>query len=158
MAKSRPFKIGDRVRVIEDRWIDRVGYALMPSMLYPEVETDERTAKAWELLGFAPPILQNFIAVIAYARCRQRSFGGDRRQIFYLKHDWSHAPVGRCCTVLRKSIAKTGIYYAGYSGRSGEYGEEYEYEPGGLDEPKTHILLHTDFGIIEACDVELLVP
>lgn len=163
---KRPvIRVGDKVRVLRDRFIERIGYPLVWRMLMDEVENDPRTRAAYELLtgkstagvlGLKPrPLPRDFLAVVAKLRVEERCFGGRQRSIHYEKPGGYGRRAGSVLEVYGKRLAKTGIYCAPSYGVSSYDGEPWE-EPGGLDECKTHIILTTSAGDIEACDVELL--
>lgn len=171
--KKNVIRIGDTVRVLRPKWVKRVGYPLVWTDLLEEVRSDPRSAEALKVLEISTAELTNekishFVRAVALARVEQRGFGGNERSLHYMKmggEDDSildvigldcvpcHGHVGTEFEVLGKRIVKTGKRFAPWSGRSGpDY--EYDYEPGGLENCKTHILLRTYAGEIEACDVE----
>jgi hypothetical protein len=186
-TKKQIIRVGDTVRIVNPRWVKRVGYPLVWTDLVDEVQADPRTREALVVLGIyaqqqaaAPPTKlvfdttdteehdREFVRAVAMLRVRQRGFGGDVRAIHYCPvADDAHDPllllssdqvphhgyVGREMEVVGKRTAKTGTRFPGYGCG---YGEDYEYEPGGLDDCKTHVLLKTWAGEIEACDVELV--
>lgn len=163
--KTRPIRVGDKVRVLRDRFIKRIGYPLVWYDLMDEVEADPRTAEALRVLGFAvggldfakPSMPREFVTAVAKMRVEERGFGGGERQIFYEEpggHAWRRE--GSVWAVRAKRTAMTGTYYPPRSGRSYD-GEPWD-EPGGLENRKTHIILTTVAGEIEACDVELVTP
>lgn len=115
----------------------------------------------------------DFVAAIAKQRVREMGFGGKERQLIYKKtmttprntlfgQLWTPSDdevpdcTDRVYEVFGKKLAKTGKYFAPSSGTSGYYEPEDWYEPGGLEDCKTHILLETHMGWIEACNVELV--
>lgn len=195
-AQSKPKVIrkGDSVKVITSKFVKRVGYPLIWTDLVEEVEKDPRTQAAWDLLTRAQPcdaetpsitlvdklfhdfksnIPWDFLAVIAKQRVREMNFGGNERQLIYMRTMtkprntffgllWAPSAdevpdcTGRVYEVIGKKLAKTGTYYAPTSGTSGYYEPEDWYEPGGLEDCKTHILLETHVGWIEAVNVELV--
>ena len=159
--KKDVIRIGDTVRVLRPRWVKRVGYPLVWTDLVDDVRSDPRTTEALKLLGMdevdelRSDGCSQFVRAVAMARVEQRRFGGNERSIHYLRvgsADESsldliasncvphHGYVGREVEVLSKRTVKTGVRFPSWSGRSGpDY--EYEYEPGGLDNCKTHVLL-----------------
>lgn len=175
--KKDVIRIGDTVRVLRPRWVKRVGYPLVWTDLVDEVRSDPRTTEALKVLGLSDRELQSertsqFVRAVAMARVEQQRFGGNERSIHYQRvgsADESaldliasncvphHGYVGRELNVISKRTVKTGKRFPAWSGRSGpDY--EYEYEPGGLDDCKTHVLLNTWAGEIEVCDVEKVTP
>jgi hypothetical protein len=171
--KREVIRVGDTVRVLRPRWVKRVGYPIVWTDLVDEVRSDPRTIEAVKVLGLSDYLLEDerpsgFVRAVAMARVEQRDFGGNERSIHYatlaaededpltlicsdqVPH---HGYVGRELIVTSKRVVKTGTRFPAYSGRSGpDY--EYDYEPGGLDNCKTHVLLTTWAGEIEVCDVE----
>lgn len=123
-----------------------------------------------------PNIPWDFMAAIARGRVRERGFGGRERQLIYketlpphprdseFRHKlWSASSdqipdcAGRVYEVFGKKLAKTGTYFAPSSGHGSGYEPDDDwYEPGGLEDCKTHILLEIAMGWIEACNVELV--
>lgn len=170
--KNLVIRPGDKVRVLRDRFIERVGYPLVWWMLEEEVENDPRVHEALRVLeipGFtaadnanfpsaiadAAKVPRAFLIAVAKMRVEERGFGGRERQIFYEKQGGFGRWPGCVLEVYSKRIAKTGSYYPpgrGYSTMS----YDADPEPGGLENCKTHIILMTASGEIEACDVEKL--
>ncbi len=75
---------------------------------------------------------------IAYARLKNTGFGGSERKIHTERHE-EHKD--KIFTVIDIKFCKTGIYYSPSGG--GSYYDEYDsYEPGGLDNEKTHKILY----------------
>lgn len=67
----------------------------------------------------------------------------------------AHSAVGDNFYVIKKRIAKTGKRFApSYYG----YGEDAEYEPGGLEDERTHVILELSNGFeIEQIHVEKMI-
>lgn len=181
--KKDVIRIGDTIRVLKPLWVKRVGYPLVWTDLIDEVQQDPRTRQALEVLGIYEPLQQRdgnrltflsidpneehpheFVRAVARLRVEQRRFGGNVRSIHYVplapEGSWldmllTHAPhhgyVGREFEVLGKRIAKTGTRFAAS-------GSDEDWEPGGLENCRTHILLKTWAGEIEACNVEKVKP
>ena len=106
-----------------------------------------------------------FLRVIAQLRVEERRYGGNERSLHYFEtkpaNHISIASIG-CADytgynleVIGKKLAKTGTRIAPSSGTSGYLETEDWFDSGGLDDCKTHILLNTDVGWIEAVNVEL---
>lgn len=112
-----------------------------------------------------------FIKAVAKERVREMGFGGRERQLIYKKtmtqgvdtvfgklwiptEDAAPDCTDQVMQVCGKKLAKTGTYYGPVG--AGSFNDDYDYEPGGLDNCKTHILLETNTGWIEACNVELI--
>lgn len=145
---------GDKVRVLRDRFIERIGYSLVWWMFEDEVESDPRTADALRALGWQGNIPRSFVIAVAKMRVEERGFGGNERKIFYHETGGYGRWPGCVLEVYSKRIAKTGTRFPP-SGGIGSDGEYWDY-PGGLENCRTHIILNTDAGEIEACDVELV--
>lgn len=183
IVKKHVYRVGDKVRILRPNWIARVGYPLIWTDLIDEVEADPRTAAAMTALGFGgfePNIFnlkakfdKQFVRAVAMLRVEQRGFGGKERQLIYEKpldpalstvctavatgvfrmHTTDYTGYGM--RVNSKRTVKTGTYYPPTGGRTYSYdGEEDWYEPGGLLDAKTHVLLTLDRGEISTADVE----
>jgi hypothetical protein len=106
-----------------------------------------------------------FAMAAAKVRVEAEGFGGNERSIHYKPlvpygefHDGNtHAAdiTGHRYVVVAKKLAKTGKRFPPSSGVSYSYdGGEPWYEDGGLEDCKTHVLLHlTGQYWIEACNV-----
>jgi hypothetical protein len=176
--RKHVYRIGDEVRILNARWIERVGYPLIWTDLIEEVENDPKTLDALSALGFftkrslfdgKPKINLQFLRAVAMMHVEQRGFGGNERAIIYEKHEYPLRKVtdsfltirtasdidytGFKMEIIGKRVAKTGTYYPP-SGGYDEYSGEYDYQDGGLMNEKTHIILKTVRGEIEACNVE----
>lgn len=198
--KRKVIRVGDRVKIVESKFIKRVGYPLIWTDLIDEVAKDPRTLKAWAIItapqnlpqgsidvppqingealetAFLPKLSDivkepeipiEFIRAVARERVREMNFGGNERQIIYLKTRtdmagllWSSGKdecadyTGQIFEVFSKKIAKTGTRFPSTHGHD-SYNGEYWYEQGGLDNCKTHVLLETSAGWIENIHVEL---
>lgn len=173
-TKKHVYRVGDRIRVVNPLWVKRVGYALHWRDLVDEVEKDPRTTKALQELGFnikfcsAPGFLgletlanfpHYFVQAVAKLRVEQRNFGGNIRSIHYdesvpdpvsgLLYPGFSRSAGTLHWVRGKRVAKTGTRYHYFYGEDGD--------EGGLQDEKTHIILRTDAGEIEAVNVEPVV-
>lgn len=154
--KPRPIRIGDKVRVLRPRYIRRIGYPLIWYDLVDEVEKDPRVGDALRALGYTgKKVPRDFQVAVAKLRVQERGFGGRVRSIHHEEPGVFGHFAGVTSEVYAKRLAKTGVYFPPRSGVSHYDGEQW-YEPGGLDECKTHIILTIDGGEIEACDVELV--
>lgn len=167
--KKQVIRIGDKVEIVNAKWIERIGYNLVWTDLIDEVENDPRTHEAMKVLCMwnGPTVFEKtpssvpweLTRVIAKYRVKERGFGGNERKIHYLKGEfgWQSQP-GIKLEVVGKRLAKTGTYFppngGGYDSWSGEY---YDCDCGGLADCKTHIILKLENGYeIEACDVKLI--
>ena len=162
--KKTVIRPGDQVRIINPRWIRRVGYPLhyQDPDIWDEHSQGER-AKAIADILFPPKDLDSMFAatrsipydvqvLCAKAEVARRGFGGRERAILYEEPNGWGDYKGSAMTVIRKRTVKTGKYFpARYSNDP-----EREGYPGGLEDEKTDVLLTTGRGEIEQCDVELL--
>lgn len=101
-VKKHVYRPGDRVEIINPKWIKRIGYPLIWTDLIDEVINDPRSEAAWYALkGYSPDFsskrIENhtlgiskatnlpfeFIRAVAMERVRERSFGGNERAIIY---------------------------------------------------------------------------
>lgn len=163
MTRKHVYRVGDKVRVVEPKFIDRVGYPVRWDSLVPDFRQHPKMIEAMQLLGMIPVdqytvsgrVALDFAQGCAKAQNRLNGFGGRTRSLHYWHGDFSQW-AGMTATINGKRTAKTGQYYAPSGGRfMTDYGYEYEYENGGLRDEKTHVLLRLDIGYeIEACDVE----
>lgn len=165
--KKQVIRIGDKVEIVNAKWIDRIGYNLIWTDLIDEVESDPRTFEAMKAIGMwdgpgifdtIPSVPFDLVRVIAKYRVKERDFGGNERKIHYHTGKFGWDGPGIKLEVVGKRIAKTGIYFppsgGGYDSWNGEY---YDIDSGGLTDCKTHIILKLQNGYeIEACDVKLI--
>ena len=163
--KPHIYRPGDQVQIVNPRWIKRVGYALRWDDL---IDTPEIEKLAWEMTGMhSPP--RYFLQAVAKLEVERRNFGGDERSIHYLPLRTNpegiftyrsvppHGYVGHVALVEGKRVAHTGTRFPETGGTYyTQDGPDDWYEPGGLENRKTHIILRTTFGEIEACDVKLV--
>ena len=115
---------------------------------------------------------KDFLRAIAQHRVEMLKYGGNERSIHYYETK-SRPPLNELfslnasgthrydCTgykasVIGKKACLTGTRIAPSSGTSGYWEPEDWYDAGGLDNCKTHVLLETGWGWIEACNVELI--
>lgn len=166
MSKPHVYRPGDRVRVVNPRWIRRVGYPIVWTEIEQEVRDMRRTQEAWATFIGMPltftctlTVSDEFARACAMHVVEERGFGGNTRSIYY------EDPIddqqlglrdayygfarnrGQVLEVYSKRIVHTGI-------RVPAWGDGDDYVDGYLDERKTHVLLRTAAGEIEACDVE----
>jgi hypothetical protein len=177
VTKKHVYRQGDRVRIVNSRFIRRVGYPLTFADLRSEFENHPQLLEAMRLLGIIPGkgfstaigrASRDFVEGCAKAAVRARRFGGPERSIHYYPtvargeepelfdelidaDDYRADCSGQEATVLRKRVVMTGTYYPPSGGLLDD-----DWESGGLSDMKAHVLLSTDLGEIEACDVEPL--
>ncbi len=159
--KKTVIRVGDKVRIINPKFVRRVGYPLVwYDVTDEQLDADERCQKIAEAAGWPEPSeLPRYLQIaVAKLYVEQRAFGGNERTIHYTDDvripflNWECGPA----EVVGKRVVKTGVRFAARYGVSSYDGEPWE-EPGGLDDCKTHILLDLGSGYeIEACNVELL--
>jgi len=176
-------RIGDQVKVIKPEFVERVGYPLsfddactiiaekysdkineFMGSIFPET-SDLNKARSLTLKSYwcKSKSFHRIVKALAYTYIDQHRFGGNERKIYTYTLDeeiWQNQ------VVYGKAVVKTGLYY-GPSG--GHYPYEDDFEPGGLDKCKTHMLLNIGnafadckpmfsipkyYGWIEACNVE----
>lgn len=170
------YREGDTVRIVNSRFIERVGYPLVFTELRAEFDNHPRLEEALKMLGVMGEnnacrgyAKRDAVEGLAKAAVRFRGWGGKERRIHY-KGTRAHAAddfdldfsgtgtqvdcTGYLARVLAKKVRMTGDYYPPWSGQT--YEGEHDYEPGGLSNAKAHVILTTDLGDIEACDVELV--
>jgi hypothetical protein len=184
-TKKTIIRVGDVIRIVNPRFIKRVGYPIVWTEIADEVEKSEKCWQAYCTMTGQNPgptglgtdwplypkrkIPRYFVQACAKLEVEQRGWGGDERTIHYWKSDdpmwkghqgWfedaSHF-TDRDIVVQGKRLAKTGTRYPPSGGYSGwEYPEYYE-EPGGLENEKTHVILKIwgDYEI-EDIDVQLV--
>ncbi len=178
-AKRHVYRAGDVVRVVEPKFVERVGYPLVWPMLMAEFEArlpEVRQAMADLIVGELPEDRRfkfnraitrtepdaadrDFLKGMCMAAVRIRGFGGDERSLHYHadgdpggRYDYYR---GMQMEVQRKRLVKTGTRFPGRSYTSHE--GEHDYENGGLSDERTHTLLMLENGLeIEASNVELV--
>lgn len=166
MSKPHVYHPGDRVRIINPRFIKRVGYPLRWDDLIDTVEVEQRARTMLGAAGHYAEAPRYFLQAVAKLLVEERGFGGNERQIIYHDPDsFEHhclSPleswIGHTTDVRSKRVAHTGTRIPERSGTSWTAdGRDDWHEPGGLENRKTHILLTLSMGEeIEACDVELV--
>lgn len=82
-------------------------------------------------------LTNKIVNAIAYDYLRYNRFGGNERKLYIKQVEECK---GEICLVSRIKIVKTGKYFSP-SGGYDSYSGEYDYEPGGLTNEKTHKLL-----------------
>jgi hypothetical protein len=145
-------KVGDSVRIIVPILVKRVGYPLVFTDLIKEFEDDPRIDQAMKLLGLNPNARfskRDFLQGVTKSAVRSRNWGGSQRTIHHIEAKYLH---GQVVEITGKRTAKTGTYYPP-SGGYNSWSDEYDYEPGGLSDMKSHILLDFYGGTIESCNV-----
>lgn len=159
------YRPGDQVQIVNPRWIKRVGYALHWRDVIDKVDEVPGYAAAVKALGLDPVDSVPFYLrmAIAKAHVELNGFGGNERTVHYYTLGGVDVPVhgfvGRVALVDGKRVAYTGTRYPASSGKDADTPNgpgEYWEESGGLDNRKSHLILRTSYGEIEACDVKLV--
>ena len=185
--RKHVYKIGDKIRILRPRVVERVGYPKTVHDYLPEVTREMRIAeRLLRGISLEDAIKQEASSIFskantkvhpkvewaaAYLRAKDDGFGGRERSIHYstlsywpgcrysqASHDngWtldtsSFKPIES--EVLGKRVVKTGKYFASHSWYD-SYTGEYEYEPGGLEDMKTHVIIRTPDGEFHTDDIE----
>ena len=169
-------RVGDKVRVLRPRFIERVGYdnnlqdtkedlAERYEEEFVELVRQIRAKEGFKgnYTRISRKALYKLAAGVAYEIVGTRIKEGAERKLFYTKHDTcslSYSPeLGTSLEVMGTKIVKTGKYFGPTYSRSdwGYSGSFMELDcPGGLSEEKTHKLLKLEYCTdwIEVCDVE----
>lgn len=164
--KNHIYREGDRIRILRTRIISRVGYDLHPSQFIEQAEIMIALAEVQKALGLqhhhtSHRVIGKLAHALAFAMVADKGFGSNERKLHYKKitldgdlyFDNCVSPLeGVITTVQSKYITYTGRRYPSSSHQS--YDGEWDYESGGLENRKTHIILRTLYGDIETCDVE----
>ena len=167
MTKRHVYREHDVVRIVKPIVIKRIGYAFDIHAEAARIEEQHRTdinALFDKILPEMAPVdagdhysYSGLALKIAFIVGRYRGLGGRERKLWteeqpdLVNHRWS---------VVGKRTAMTGLYYPPGGGYG--YDGDYDYEPGGLEKAKGHLILkltRRDWLIsdpieIEACNVE----
>lgn len=179
VAKKHVYRVGDYVSIRNYRPIKRVGYPLIWTDLIDEVKKDPHVLAAFEVLcgrpaepvkvvpqlaALLPPFAADagdalpmyFIRAAAMLRVEQRNFGGSERQLIYEELDGVRGVEGGRFSISGKRVVQTGKRFAESGGTSWTMdGPDDWYEPGGLENRKTHVLLTLGgLGEFDSADVE----
>lgn len=158
--KKPIYRDGDRVRVLVPNFVTRVGYPRNVDYYKPEAR------QTLESVGLLKPSFDGdwdtarrpytiydrakdkLIGDLARFLLIQKGWGGNERSIYTQSQPLL---AGTEQTVIDKRVVKTGKRYSGYTTYDAWNGD-YDYDPGGLEDEKTHILLKLatpgHFGII----------
>ena len=162
-------RVGDTVKIVNPLIISRIGYEFTYEDARKEI-VESFKSDIYELMRKAKvsgwnKIMENgawdncmkkIVGALAYDLVSKKIKTGNRRMIYAeLQEDLKDEIV----TVVSKRTVKTGIYYPPIC--SGSSYEDYDYEPGGLKDEKTHVILEVDIFNkltssplkIELCDV-----
>ena len=157
-------RTGDTIEIINPEIITRIGYEFTYDDAVKEIrETYEedilillRTVKVsrWK------KVTKEIVKSLAYDLIHKRIRTGNVRKIYTERRE---ELIGKKVKVMGKSLARTGTYYPPTGGGT-DYNGEYDYEPGGLKDPKTHVIFEfAESGVydpkllkIERCNVKLV--
>lgn len=176
MSKKKDIiRVGDKVKILRPLFIYRWGYdnnlkdvaEEVLSKYKPQMREFVRTilnleGKKGTSMGDADYPYYRLASALAYEIVGSRMSQGAIRKLFYitdedrgpmhwLNHDF---PAGSIKEVREIKIVKTGRYFSSCSSQN--YEGEYDWEPGGLSDEKTHKLLRVGYtdNWIEAINVE----
>lgn len=149
-------KAGEKIKIITPNLFVRVGYPLTPEIVMEthREEVERLVSIASRAIQGTPPagLLDTepyltpranqllTMAVCSFILNRER-FGGPDRKIY---EKLEPSLLDKVVTVTEKHFVKTGKYYGPSGGYS--YWGEYDYEPGGLKDEKTHCVYSIDIG------------
>lgn len=182
---KKVIRVGDRAKIINPNIITRIGYPnsfddsyrkviklfgdkilhFLNHEIFPiekeitDLKMNHKTIRGVisrsRPIQFNDRIFQNIIKAIAYEYLNWTGFGGRERKI-YTKY--RRELLNKECIVQKKHTAKTGTYFPPL------YGIDDSYDPGGLRNVKTYIILDLEnlsyttnidkILKIEACNVE----
>lgn len=162
-TKPHVYRPGDKVRIVNPKFVRRVGYPLVWYEIDEALlDNDEQSARIANAMGWPEPSkLPRFaLQVVAKLYVLERRFGGNERTIHYWPDTgappnvfdtlaWGrYYAAGTEHKIISRRLAKTGRRFPAY-------GRDDDWEPGGLDDCKTHVLLRLSGEVeIEACNVE----
>lgn len=161
--KKDVIRVGDFVKVLDPtKFIERVGYSLIWTDFYDEMQDDPRVSEIAHELGCSGSAFYALCKAAAMGKVVKNKFGGNERKIIYTNDLKENLLVDRIDVgdyyydyyltykfrVTEKKIAKTGLRFP-----SRYYGED-DYDIGGLDNEKTHILLKIEGKWIESIHVQ----
>jgi len=152
--KKSIYREGDVVRIVNPLFVKRVGYPWNKEHVKNHVITDEQRQSLTTMLakfnlhpsflgsnkGYFDTAFEKVLDEMAYWVMKTQGFGGRERTIHTeLKEDCR----GKLAKIISKRVVKTGHYFPSTSYYD-DYNGGHEYEPGGLKNEKTHVLLNLD--------------
>ncbi|PWC98013.1 hypothetical protein [Azospirillum sp. TSO5] len=161
MSKKNVIRIGDKVRILDPRLFIRCGYPLCHKDVVDDLErnrSDDIQAVAKQFgIAASGVVRDRLVSALAYGILRSKRFGGHERSI-HLTEPRDHLG-GLVTTVADKAVVVTGSYFP----PSGYYDD---YDPGGLDGAKSHVILTlraydddpADLDRIRSADSRIRVP
>ncbi|WP_372395228.1 hypothetical protein ABMY26_07095 (plasmid) [Azospirillum sp. HJ39] len=161
MSKKNVIRVGDKVRILDPRLFIRCGYPLCHKDVMADLE-ENRSADVQavaEKFGIAGQgvVRDRLVSALAYGILRSKRFGGYERSI-HLTDPRDHLG-GLVATVADKAVVVTGSYFP-------PSGHCDDYDPGGLDGAKSHVILtlyawddhHPDLDRIRSSDSRIRIP
>lgn len=179
MSKKKDIiRVGDKVKILRPLFIYRWGYdnnlkdvteevmkKYQPQIhkLLSDINTLEgNKGSLTRLSEFPKRFISRIAEGLAYHIVGSRMRDGAVRKLFYVTEDGDHPlnwlnhdyPVGSIKEVREIKIVKTGRYFSPCTSHG--YEGDYDWEPGGLSNEKTHKLLRVGYTgyWIEAINVE----
>ena len=137
-------KVGDTVKIINPEIVTYVGYdfTIDEAMTKMKEEHVEKVNQLMRDMGISflnkrwEKIASELMKPLAYELVRASFKRNNERKIhFKLREDLANSEL----IVISKKTAKTGFYYPPH------FGGDDDYEPGGLKDPKTHVLLELGY-------------
>lgn len=156
LGRKNVIRVGDTVEIINPAIITRIGYEYTYEDACKEaLETykDDIYAllKKAKITGYNKLSIKGnsawekaerkIVGALAYDLVRKKIKTGNERKVYTeIKEDLKNAQV----TVLSKRTTRTGTYYPAVCSEPGPWGGDYDYEPGGLENSQTHVILEID--------------
>jgi hypothetical protein len=136
-------RVGDFVKVIDPRFVTRVGYPLGVSDF---LSVAEQTLVNAGILSASRPLLRKasqedtkLIGDLARYLLVKAKWGGNKRSLHFKTEPLM---AGKVFEIVQKTTAQTGERYGPQAWQGWtDAGYDYEYEPGGLSNRKTHVIL-----------------
>lgn len=153
--------VGDIIQIVTPEIVTRVGYEFSYDDACKEVKETHKE-DIYELLRKVKvrrwdKVEKEIIKSLAYDLIAKKMHSGNKRMIF-TKRDDKLADVK--VKVTNKQMARTGTYFPPTGGGT-DYWGEYDYEPGGLTDMKTHVLfkfhipgVYGKDALIELCNIK----
>ena len=154
-------RVGDRVTVTKPEFVTRVGYPMSHEEAVEWVKKNkrgqlmdllifDRPVGLFDYLGVSEPTFENkhekrIISALASLYLQHKGYGGKTRSLHTERRP---SELGKQHIVTDKLTVKTGTYY-----QSRGHGEDWE--PGGLANEKTHVLLCLGYHMSEHYSTKL---
>ena len=165
MKNNNTIRVGDKVRIINPQVVYRFGYPLNTNLIKKQF-TDEENKSIRQfvdkfmgincddpninlmLIGnesiYEGISINKIKDALAFIRMKQLGHGGNSRALYTKELPEIKNSVA---TVKSRKVVKTGERFA--PSGSYDYWGEYDYEPGGLDNEKTHVLFELTDVLVE---------